>query len=310
MMGGKIQLWIPSNKKMQAVIVGSNGVIGSYLYRKLTGKYPSVCGSYCNNPPIDTGNSGNSIFLDITSRESLEKNFINFDGSVVLFLSALKDVRKCEENYENAYKYNTWPVRQIIDIITIHRLDIKFIYFSSDYVFEGTKGNYSPFDPLCPKTNYGRTKALSEQYLRDSCLNFKIIRTSAVMGRGSPFYTWLLNAIGNEERIEVFNNVYFTPTPINFLYEMVVNVMENYENIPDTVLHIVGEQRLSRFEFSKKMNNILNKKARLIPIEKDLSGDTFQHDLSMAQSLYVKNLQDKALFDYLKELAQCQEETI
>ncbi|MDR2001927.1 MAG: sugar nucleotide-binding protein [Prevotella sp.] len=284
-------------------IVGANGVIGSYIYKRLLKAYGSVYGTYCNNLPIDINDSGNNIFLDITNRELLEKVFLSFDGSLVILLSSLKDVKKCEADYENACKINTWPIRQIIDLIKVNKLDIKLVYFSSDYVFEGTKGHYGPFDPLYPKTNYGRTKALAEQYLRESDLDYKIIRTSAVMGPRAPFYTWLLNAINNEDQIELFNNVYFTPTPINFLYDVILNIVGNYEKISDTILHIVGEKRLSRFEFAEKINSLFTKKARLIPIEKDLSIDTFQYDLSMIQSLYVKNLQNKTLFEYLKELA-------
>jgi dTDP-4-dehydrorhamnose reductase len=232
----------------------------------------------------------------------LEKAFLKFDGSTVLFLSSLKDVKKCEENYENAFKINTWSIAQTIDIIKTNKLDIRLIYFSSDYVFEGTKGNYCPLDSLNPKTNYGRTKALAEQHLQDSGLNFKIIRTSAVMGPRAPFYTWLLNAINNEDRIEVFNNVYFTPTPINFLYDMIVEVIEHYDDVVDNLLHIVGERRLSRLAFAEIVNTFFVKKAKLIPVEKDLSHDTFQPDLSMLQSNIIKNMQHRAFLDYMREL--------
>lgn len=283
--------------KPKVNIIGVNSVIGSNLYRHLM---PScmVNGTYFNTK-LEPCN----LFLDITNRASLMEVLPRFDCSIVILLSAIKDVKKCEENYEFAYRMNTKPVQDIIEIIQEKGLDIRFIYFSSDYVFEGSTGNYRHDSPLNPKTNYGRTKAAAERLLNTSKIDYKIIRTSAIMGPRAPFFSWLVEAIKKGEGIRLFKNVYFTPTPINFLSGVMEKVINDYYtdslSVP-AILHIVGEQRLSRFEFGTAMYDILQGTGRLIPEEKDLSGDIFQHDLSMEQSSYVKKLPNKSLFEYLK----------
>ncbi|MCL1814837.1 MAG: sugar nucleotide-binding protein [Treponema sp.] len=285
--------------KPKVNIIGVEGFIGSYLYKDLQASC-IINGTYFNHK-TETAN----LYLDITKHDILQDVLSQFDDSIVILLSASKDVKKCEESYEFAYQINTQPVQSIIEIIEKNRLDIKFIFFSSDYVFEGTTGYYSVDSSLNPKTNYGRTKAAAEGLLKSSKIDFRIVRTSAVMGYGSPFFTWLTNAIKEGEDIELFDNVFFTPTPINFLSEIIMNVIADYNDSPlsvPSILHIVGECRLSRFEFAQSIASILQKNGHLLPIEKNLSIDTFQHDLSMEQSIYVKKLQKKCFHEYLELL--------
>ena len=51
--------------------------------------------------------------------------------------------------------------------IACSRLNIKLIFFSTSYVYPGTKGNYKETDPLLPKNNY----ALSKLGARVGCKN-------------------------------------------------------------------------------------------------------------------------------------------
>lgn len=283
--------------KPKVNIIGVNSVIGSYLYSALQTTC-TINGTYFNHK-IETGN----IYLDITNYENLLDVLSQFDGSIVILLSACKDVKKCEENYDLSYRLNTQPVKDIVEIIEKNRYNIKFIFFSSDYVFEGTTGNYAPESLLNPKTNYGRTKAAAENLLMHSKIDNIIIRTSSVMGPRALFFTWLIKAIKNGEDIELFSNIYFSPTPINFLSEIMIKVINDYYytplNVP-SIMHIVGERRLSRFELAREIYFILKGNGRLIPVIKDLANDTFQKDLSMKQSEYVKNIQNKIFIEYIK----------
>jgi dTDP-4-dehydrorhamnose reductase len=279
-------------------IIGGNSIIGSFLYGQLK-KYFIINGTYFNHQSEQC-----KFYLDITDRNSIEKTLPFFDDSTVIFLSALKNIKACEENYELAYKLNTIPIKYIIEIIQEQKLNIKLLFFSTDYVFEGNTGYYAPHSPINPKTNYGKTKAAAEQLLANSSLEFKIVRTSAVIGLQSPFFLWLKNAIEDEIEISLYNNVYFTPTPINFLSDMIINVIKNYKNVSDRILHIVGEQRFSRYEFAEKINHLLKGNGKFVSVEKDLSDSTFQYDLSLVQSSCIKDMQKKGVTIYLTELCK------
>jgi dTDP-4-dehydrorhamnose reductase len=97
--------------------------------------------------------------------------------------------------------------------------------------------------------------------------------------------------------IELFADIFFTPTPIELLNENVLNIIE--QNIFG-IFHICGNQRLSRYEFAiviKNFNSVF--KATLIPSSGHENMHIFQTDLSLFPSKIC--IQKQSLEDYLRE---------
>jgi len=285
------------NKPM-IMVVGASSFIGSHLYTYLNAKVSDkyvVKGTY-NTRQIFT----ELEHLDITNKEEIEKSLLFHRPDYILWIAGLKDIRKCEENLELAYAINTKSVENLISVVEAHNLPSRIIHFSSDYVFDGENGNFSEKDVLCPKNNYGKTNFLAEKLLLDSLIDFKIIRPSAVMGKRGVFFDWLVESIIDGVELSMFENIYFTPTPISLLNEMIFHVLNKYEEISQKIIHIVGEERLSRYQFAKKMATMLQKKDAKIKAEKaDLKNVPFLKDLSLIQSGVVKKYQSMSFDDYL-----------
>lgn len=280
-------------------IIGVGGFIGSHLYRYLQ-PFFRVSGSY-----FTRRQENHNIFLDITDINSIREVLLKFNHSTIILLSGLKDVAECEENPRRAYQLNTLPVKEITEITEQEGLDIRLLYFSSDYVFDGRGGNYRPDSPLNPWTNYGRSKKEAEISLSQSRLDYKIIRTSSVMGQGSVFLGWLLEQLRREGEIPLFGNVMFTPTPVNFLCEMIAAIIRQYPQINERILHVTGEKKCSRFEFGQQVQALCHQSpAMLKSVDKDLSQGTFHADLSMLQSEFVRQNQTRAFHEYLAQAAR------
>jgi dTDP-4-dehydrorhamnose reductase len=276
-------------------IIGANSAIGSYLYNEFK-RYFEINGTYHTYRLAPE-----NVYLDITNSSLLESVLLQFNNSTVIILSAVKDIKQCEEDYRYAMRINVQPVQNIIEIVEKKRLKIKLIFFSSDYVFEGTKGNYTVEDKQNPQTNYGRTKAAAERMLMFSNIEYKIIRISAVMGPRTTFFVWLLDVLKKCGMAELYSNIYFTPTPINFLALAVKEIIYNFDFLPDKILHVSGDQRLSRYDFAQKIQRLIHTNAKLIPVEKNI-GDNIQIDLSLVQSEYIRRLNTRSLDDYLFDL--------
>lgn len=285
---------------MNINIIGIDGFIGGHLFRHLRSINAfAVNGTYFDRQ-IDDAN----LYLDITDKSNLEDILKQFDHCTLILLSASKDVKKCEQDGAFAHRINTQPIKDIIDIITAFNLDIRFIFFSSDYVFDGQKGNYEPTSMLNPRTNYGKTKRDAEVLLSNSSISYKIIRTSAVMGIGSVFFDWLRDALMQNKDLELYTDVYFTPTPINFLCEVMAAVLVSYDEIHDMIIHIVGGSRFSRYQLAQLVQSLLPEHhARIVPAEcANNASLLFQRDLSMLQSDCVRKLQTQPFETYLKDL--------
>lgn len=280
-------------------IVGASGFLGKSLHNHLTatiGNQYEIIGTFFSS------NNPNTLYqLDITNFEEVEKYLLTYKPDYLILTAGTKNVQLCEENYEYAYTLNTRPVEIFIQILEKHQLPTKLLFFSTDYVFDGKKGFYKDTDTPNPQTNYGKTKYLSEKLLFKSKINFKIIRTAAVMGMGSRFFDWLMTEIKNNKNVAVFNNIFFSPTPIELLNEMTLKLLLDYEKIVSKIIHIVGDKRLSRYQFALLLSNVIEgKKAKIIPETFDLPKTIFQKDLSLVQSDFVKANQLKSFEEYIK----------
>lgn len=280
-------------------IIGASSFIGYRLYRYLSNfDNFKVKGTYNLNKK-----DSNFDRVDITNKNNLKDYLIKEKPDFILWISGNKNIKECEKDYNCAYRINTRPIEDLVNIICNYKIDTEILFFSTNYVFEGTDGNYKDNDDRKnPKTNYGKTKLLAENILENSALDYKIIRTSAVMGRGGTFFDWLLKIINEEKIIKLYSNIYFSPTPMEFLNENIKYIITNYDKIKSKVIHLVGEKHLSRYEFGVKFVELLQKnKVKCYPQEANLESLLFQRDLSLIQSDFIRKNQKKNLWEYIKE---------
>jgi len=288
--------------KKRVLIIGASGFLGYGLYRyfpqNLSEKY-LVTGTYCSSRSSD-----NLEKLDITSFKDLEEYVTRSLPDFIILAAGNKNVQECERNYSRAYALNSQPVESLITIITQHKLATRLIYFSTDYVFDGKTGQYKDTDIPAPSTNYGKTKFLAEQALLTSGIDFKIIRTAAIMGKGGIFFDWLIRKLTSEKRVSMYDNVFFSPTPLTFLAEMVAATLENFDNIPQQILHIVGEKRVNRYQFALLVNSVLKSDVTICAENNSDICALFQHDLSMVPSDIINTWRKRNFEDYLSDEIQ------
>ena len=95
--------------------------------------------------------------LNILSIKSIEKNIKKFKPNYILHLAGLSRPMNLHEKYMNSsIDLNIIGTANITKICS--ELGIKLIYFSTSYVYPGTKGNYKETDALLPKNNYSWSK--------------------------------------------------------------------------------------------------------------------------------------------------------
>ena len=100
---------------------------------------------------------------------------------VVLHAAAWADVDGCEEQKDKAYAVNAIGTKNIATVCK--NIGAKLIYYSTDYVFDGTKGSaYTEDDKPNPINNYGHSKLEGEQYVLDILDDAIIMRISWLYG--------------------------------------------------------------------------------------------------------------------------------
>ncbi len=101
---------------------------------------------------------------------------------------------------------------------------------------------------------YGETKLESEKVIRDSGINFLIIRTNVLYGFGYKvklnFFLSLLDKLSKKEKIKIVTEQFNNPTLVDNLSSC---ILEMVEKDVSGVYHIGGSEYLSRYDFAVKV---------------------------------------------------------
>ena len=99
--------------------------------------------------------------LDILKYNTLEKKIKKIKPKIILHTAGLS--RPMDEHDKNISKSIDLNIVGTCNVVKLcKKYNIKLIYFSTGYVYEGKKGNYNEHDPVKPFNNYGLSKLAGE----------------------------------------------------------------------------------------------------------------------------------------------------
>jgi dTDP-4-dehydrorhamnose reductase len=155
--------------------------------------------------------------VDITNFTRVDEILTGFNPSLVINAAAYNMVDVAEKEPVDAYLVNALAVRNMA--VSCRQLDARFVHFSSDYVFDGTKGSpYLETDSTHPLGAYAVSKLGGELYAQAYLDNALVIRTSGVFGpggRNTPrgnFIEVMLRQAASGNPIRVVEDHFASPT--------------------------------------------------------------------------------------------------
>jgi dTDP-4-dehydrorhamnose reductase len=165
--------------------------------------------------------------LDITDETSVIQFFNENKMNAFIHCAAYTAVDKAEENPELCYKVNTSGTENLVNACKVH--DVKFMFFSTDYVFDGSKeGFYSPDDERNPLSVYGKSKALAEKYIEDNLSNYFIVRISWAFGlNGNNFIKTMLRLAQTKTHLDIVSDQFGSPTYTKDVVPLVMNILKS-----------------------------------------------------------------------------------
>jgi dTDP-4-dehydrorhamnose reductase len=234
--------WFP----LKLLITGAIGLYGSKLAKMAVERNIEVYSSDVQELPVD----GTFVKLDVSNKELVAESFRRVKPDVVIHAATLTDVDKCELNKELAWKINVEGTKNIVE--AAKSTGSFLIYISTDYVFNGEKGNYTELDAPDPINYYGVTKLAAEELIkaRDEYL---IGRPSVIYGSTPAagkvnFALWLIETLRRGEHAKIVTDQFNTPTLNANLAEM---TLEAAERRLTGTFHLCGATRVSRFQFAQ-----------------------------------------------------------
>ncbi len=169
----------PQAKRNKSVlIIGATSFFGAEVYRLFSREYAEVKG---------TGFSKASVLgfdrLDVSSEDELKRYFTkypNFD--IVIYISGEADADLAEKEKDRARALNV----DALSRISRYAKNCKFVYVSSEYVFDGNTGPYGSGSAANPINYYGHTKLEGEGVALKNFPGALVVRFGALYGYNGP----------------------------------------------------------------------------------------------------------------------------
>jgi dTDP-4-dehydrorhamnose reductase len=170
-----------------AWITGANGLIGNYLVQTApTGTASFQLAGSDAKRRQDAGAPGLAVRaltradFDLLDFAAVEREFVKDKPQLVIHCAAMTVVSEAQKNPDLARRVNVGVTKFLAELAA----DIPFVFFSTDLVFDGRKGNYTETDATNPLHVYGETKLAAEEAVLKNPRHL-VVRTS-LNGGNSP----------------------------------------------------------------------------------------------------------------------------
>ncbi len=238
---------------MKILVTGANGLLGQHLIKLLieeTRHTLLATGRGACRLPFELSDLYEYFPMDITDGLAVHDFFQAHRPDLVVHLAAMTQPDPCEEQPVACWNVNVTATRFLIS--AAEAIHARFIYLSTDFVFDGTAGPYRETDMPAPVNFYGSSKLAAERAVEASHLRWTIIRTvlvygNVITGSRSNIVSWVRENLVSGKPIRVVGDQWRTPTYVEDLARGVLLVIEKQAT---GIYHISGEEGMSPFEMA------------------------------------------------------------
>ena len=275
-------------------IIGGSGYIGGNLCEYFSKKGKLSHGTYYNSPKKDL------VFFDLENPNIEDLKKYSKNDEYIIICSAIPNIDFCKKNKERAYNLNVKGTKKTLE--QIFELEKIPIFLSSDYVFNGKKGNYSEIDETNPCNVYGNHKRIIEKFLLESGRDFLITRISKIFGL-KPNDNTLLTSWAKQLREG--NEIYcaqdqrFSATHVGDLVRA-LDISMNKKLIG--LYNVASPESFSRYELATMIKKELNIKSGKINTC-NINDFDFADLRPLDTSLDVKKFNKATQFEFSKMIA-------
>ena len=236
---------------MKIAVIGANGQLGTDLMEVLAANHDVI------------GLNHNDV--EITDIDSVKRVLSAITPDLVLNTAAYHIVPEAEKFPDKAFTTNGAAVLNLAKIS--HDLNIRFLHYSTDYVFDGKKQQpYTEDDSPGPLNVYATTKLAGEYFALNYSDKSYVVRVSGIYGKvpcrakGGNFITTMVKLAKEKPEVRVVNDEILTPTPTYW-------IAKNTEALIKTdkygLYHMSCEGEVSWYEFAKVIWDTLGLKTPL-----------------------------------------------
>lgn len=202
--------------------------------------------------------------LDLTDESKLRGAFESARPTAVVHMAAASDIDWCEANQDSARRVNVGVTALLADLS--RSFGAKLVFYSTDSIFDGTRGGYSEEDEPGPLNVYARTKVEAERIIMRAGAPWVIARPSLVLGfpvgEGGNSFLWRMARSLRDGQAVAFPRAEIrTPVDVITLSRAALELaVGNHQGI----YHLSGNQALTRFDMARRICTRLGRALSLV----------------------------------------------
>ena len=233
------------------VITGASGLLGANLMLNWLSRSWSPIALYGKHP-VSFG--APAFGIDLCDTDRVRKLIEREKPCWIVHCAAATNVDWCEDHPAECHGVNVDASRNLA--LVAKAAGARFVYISTDAVFDGKQGDYWETDAVNPVNVYARSKVLAERAVAEVLPNSLIVRTNIYgwnLQDKLSLAEWMLKNLETGTRFPGFDDVVFSPILVNDLADILSEMMTLQL---EGVFHIAGSEHCSKFAFAELLAEV------------------------------------------------------
>lgn len=197
--------------------------------------------------------------VDLSDSAGLRELVRSTNPDIIINAAAYTNVDKAESEPGLARAINATGPGILAE--EAKKINAVLVHYSTDYVFDGTKGSpYTEADTPNPLSVYGQTKLEGEQAVGASDCSYLVLRSSWIYSRRSGFVAKVLEWARTQETIRIVDDQISSPTPARLMAEITASIISKIEAKPNDwmlerkgIYHCACTGYCSRYEWAREV---------------------------------------------------------
>lgn len=238
---------------MKVLVTGAKGQLGTDLMNELAKRGIEGIG-------VDVQE------MDITDAEACRRVIKNSGADAVIHCAAYTAVDAAEDNVDLCRRINGEGTRNVAQ--ACKEADVKLMYISTDYVFDGQGTRpWEPDDERHPLNVYGQTKYEGELAVEELSDKYFIVRIAWVFGVAGKNFIKTMLRLGKERgAVSVVDDQIGSPT---YTYDLARLLVDMIQTDKYGRYHATNEGLCSWYEFAKEIFRQAGMDVPVTPVSSD-----------------------------------------
>ena len=241
-----------SRTERPLLVTGAGGLVGGTVLLVAERSGTRAAGTHRVALPPD---GVESHALDLLDEDATQRLLDELEPWGLIHCAAAADTGACEDHPEWARKLNAELPARLAALAS--EAGVRFVFLSTDLVFDGRRGGYAESDSPRPISVYGRTKLSGEQGVLDREPLALVVRTSIQYGGtvpGKQRQDLLIRAAIEAGSYTGYVDEFRSPIHCE---DLAASLLELARGSLSGILHVAGPSRVSRYDFAVALARVL-----------------------------------------------------